>query len=188
MKSASVFLVTMYLYLLFCIGIVIWVVRYLVGNDAGGEGAFFGLLFVLCLGMIGVLHLCGWVCVILSAVAYNRGRWEKLRRGWRLLKLGSIPFFLLNFLLSAAVWFVLIGATRGLYAFLVPIPIFLTCILIVQSGIVGILYLLSLRRQEEKDKRPSGVHYVLQLMPVLDVISTLILLRRYRTHAPSTGG
>ena len=101
------------------------------------------------------------------------------------MKLRSIPFYIVNFIYSFLVWFVLIGASRGILVLLAPIPVIVTCSMVVQSGIYGICVILALRKMPEYGGRPTAVHYVLQLMSVLDLISTVVILKRYRIQNPS---
>ena len=101
----------------------------------------------------------------------------RLLSGWRALKLGAIPFYILNFLWSVLVWGALVTASRGTFILLVPIPICLTWLMVVQSGVTGWLYIRCLR---ESGEDAAILHSVCQFIPVLDVLSTLLLLRRRR--------
>ena len=92
----------------------------------------------------------------------------------------SIPFFVLNFLYSVAVWFVFVAASRGIFLIFVPIPIVITCFFILETGCVGCVAVKALRRQPPPV--PNKVHYFLQLVPVLDVFSTLLLLQRQKVR------
>lgn len=58
------------------------------------------------------------------------------------------------------------------------LPVLFACQLIIQSGCTGVIYIKFLRKQHS-EKTPSAVHYLLQLIPVLDVVSTLIVLKKY---------
>lgn len=138
----------------------------------------YGLLFFYLL-MIAVMLIAGWICVGCSVAAYRMGYGEKLRKSIKLLKLCSIPFYLLNFIVSFVYWFFIVAASRGILFFLIPIPIAITCLLIFQTGCVGICYIKHLRKQPENQKKPSGIHYLMQLVSVLDVISTICIFRKY---------
>lgn len=75
-------------------------------------------------------------------------------------------------------WGALVAASRGIFILLVPIPICLTWLMVVQSGVTGWLYIRCLR---ESGEDAAILHSVCQFIPVLDVLSTLLLLRRRRT-------
>ena len=178
MKSAKLFLFGMYLHLLLSIVAPIGILYLCWEQQRWTAPAV--LLLVFYLAMIGVVQILGWICVGSAVAAYRRNRADRLRKGWKLLKLWSIPFYVVNFIYSLFAWFILVGASRGILFVLVPIPIVITCLMIVQSGCVGICYIMYLRKQPENGGKPSGVHYVLQLLSVLDVISTIVILRKFK--------
>ncbi len=174
MKSAKIFLTGMYLHLVLSLAVPIGILYFCQdGWNALGIG-----LLVFYLVMIAAVHLAGWICVAMAVIANRKDQEGGLLRGWKLLKLGAIPFHLLNFLYSFLAWFVLIGASRGILILLVPIPVFITCILIIQSGIVGICYLKCRFKKQNDAERPSGIHCVMQLLPVFDIISTVVILKK----------
>ncbi len=176
MKTAKLFLSGMYLHLVLSIAVPLGILCF--SADRGWNSASIGI-FLFYLFMIVVIQLIGWMCVAMAAKAYRHGESALLRRSLKILKLYSIPFYVLNFSYSCLAWFVLIGASRGILFLLVPIPVLVTCMMIFQSGCVGICYVMCLRRQPENRGKPSGIHYLLQLISVLDVVSTVMLLRRY---------
>lgn len=176
MKSAKVFLWAMYVHLVFSIAVPVGIVISCI--DEGWNGVGIGLLLLYCLETVAV-QVIGWVCAGSAVAAYRKGQWEKLFLGWKLLKLKSIPFFAINFIYGVFVWFILVGASRGILILLVPIPIIYTCTMVFQSGCVGICYIKYLRKHLEDGKRPPGIHYVLQLMAVADVVSTAVILKKY---------
>jgi len=180
MISARLFLAGMYLHLALSVGVPAAILAAGEWNDFT-VALFFGYLAVLAL-----VHIAGWVCVAMAARALSKGETDRLRRGWRLLKLGSIPFFLLNFGYSVLVWGLLVGASRGIAVFLLTIPIAVTCLLILQTGCVGCCCVRQLRRQSPPV--PGRRHYLFQLLPVADVADTLWLLWRYRLDAAGRSG
>ncbi len=173
MKSARAFLVGIYLHLLWCISIIL-VPIILKDSDLTGilmKYILYGII-VECL----VVLIIGGVSVVCAKIAGKQGEHENVKKGWKLLKLATIPFYILNFAYSVFAWGILVGASRGFAIFLVPIPIVFTCTMIVMSGLIGHTYIKYLKR--EKDIDISGIHNLLQLIPVLDIISTIIILRK----------
>ena len=108
MKSAKLFLAAMYLHLALSVAVPL-VVLFAGEWTVLGQGLFTFYLF-----FIGVSQLLGWVAVAMAARAGGRRETDRVIRAWRTLKLGSIPFFVLNFLYSVAVWFVFVAASRGI--------------------------------------------------------------------------
>lgn len=178
MKAAKIFLAGMYLHLIFSI-IAPTGILY-IGWNVGWTASNFALLAVYIL-VVCAVHILGWVSVAAAVHAAGNQEWDLLQDGWRTLKIRSIPFYVLNFLWSFFVWFCLVGASRGVMLVFVPIPIAITWLMIIQSGIYGILLIHALRRQGE---RVSRLHTLCQLLPVLDVLSTWIMLRRIRRSSP----
>ena len=88
----------------------------------------------------------GGGCAALALIAYRRNQADQLRQSWKLLKFWSIPFYVLNFLYSLLIWFVLIVGSHGIMVFLITIPIMLNCILVIPSGCVGTSYIMLLRK------------------------------------------
>ncbi|MDO4327597.1 MAG: hypothetical protein Q4E24_16500 [bacterium] len=172
MKTAKLFLAGIYLHLFLSaitpIGILL-----------AGEWnpVSYGLFFFYLL-MIGAMQLTGWICVGCSIAAYRKGYEEKLKKSVKILKLYSIPFYLLNFIVSFVYWFFILAGSRGILFFLLPIPIAITCLIIFQTGCVGICYIMYLRKQLGSQKKPSRTHYLIQLIPILDVISTLYIFHK----------
>lgn len=173
MKTARIFLAGMYLHLLFSVLVFLGILVY----AANGWNKSSVLILILYLLAIGFVQITGWIYVGAALKAYGAGEIEKLKKGWKILKLGSIPFYILNFLYSLFVWFLLVGASRGLFFLLVPIPVFITSIMILQSGIAGVCYVKYLR--DNAQEKPSSFHFVFQLLSVLDIISTILLLKKY---------
>lgn len=113
MRSARIFLVGMYIHLF--LSIVVPIGMILLKDrcwSSVGIGLFLGYLL-----MIGAVHLTGWISAGMAVSAYRSGEWEMLIKGWKLLKLSSIPFYILNFIYSLLAWIMLIGASRGLLIF-----------------------------------------------------------------------
>ena len=175
MICAGIFLAWMYLHLACSMA---FPVALLV---VGEWNNFTWSLFLCYLAEIALLHIWGWVTVALAVVARRKENAKKLQTAWVLLKLGSVPFFLVNFAYSCVVWFIIVVGSRGILGLLLPIPVAVTCLMILQTGCVGCCQVGLLRR-----RMPSlgGKHYLFQLIPVADVIDTLYLLKRDKTPAP----
>lgn len=176
MKTAKLFLAGMYVHLLLSAAAPIGIL-YLGWEKKGWNRSNAALLLSFLL-MTGLVQLLGWIHAGASISAYRRNDMARLRSGWRTLKLGAIPFYILNFIWSSLAWGALVAASRGTLLLLVPIPIGVTWLMVIQSGVTGWLYIRCLR---ESGEDAAMLHSVCQFIPVLDVSSTLLLLRRRRT-------
>lgn len=173
MKSAKCFLAGMYLHLALSVAVPIGV-PLLAGREDGWNSLCTGLL-LLYLAVMLLVQLAGWACAVSAWRAARRGEAGLLRTWWLFLKLCSIPFYILNVLWSLFVWGLFLLASRGIL--LAPVPFVITCLTVVQTGLVGLFYLRTMRRQGIP---VSGVHALCQFLPVLDILSTLRLARRLR--------
>ena len=177
MRAAKLFLAGMYVQLLFSVAAPVGILY--IGWNVGWTVSNIVLLAVYLL-VIVLVQVLGWISVAAAVRAANEQDWEQLQSGWRTLKIRSIPFHILNFLWSGFVWFCLITASRGVMTVFVPVPIAVTWLLVVQSGIYGILFIRALRRQGERVFR---LHTFCQVIPVLDVASTWMMFRRIRVSS-----
>ena len=173
-KSAKIFLIGMYIHLLLSIAVPVSVVFAI---DGALNNIELMSLIIFFMAEVAAVHTIGWIAAVSALVAYKQGKTEQLRKGWKLLKLGSIPFYILNFIYSFLAWVALIGGTRGFMILFVPVPIAVTCLMIAQSGCVGACYIKYLRGQPENNGRPHWIHYAMQFISVLDIISTFIILK-----------
>ena len=176
MKTAKLFLAGMYIHLVLSVAAPIGILY--LGWGGAGWGRSNSMLLLVYLLAIGMVQLLGWISVGAAVSAYRRNDMACLLSGWRTLKLGAIPFYILNFLWSVLAWGAIAAASRGIFLLLVPLPIGITWLMVIQSGFTGWLYIRCLR---ESGEDAAVLHSVCQFLPVLDVLSTLLLLRRRRT-------
>lgn len=175
MKTARLFLAGMYLHLALSVAAPIGILYLGWGGKGWNHANACLLLFFL--AAVLLVQILGWVSVGAAILAYRRNETGRLRSALRTLKLGAVPFYLLNFLWSVFAWGTIVAASRGIFILLVPIPICFTWLLVIQSGVTGWLYIRCLR---EAGEDAAVLHSVCQFLPVLDVVSTLLLLRRRR--------
>lgn len=116
MKTAKLFLFGMYLHLILSVFVPIHIL--IQGNwNVISITELWGYFF-----MIGVVQLIGWIYVGMSAKAYGQHHMEKIKKGWKLCKLGAIPFYILNFLYSFLFGFHWLVLLVGFYFSLCQFP------------------------------------------------------------------
>lgn len=125
------------------------------------------------------VQFLGVACAIWAIKMYLNSEKEDLSKAWILLKIKTIPFYLINFVICFVVGISLTVATAGLLVIINIIMIWYTCAFIVQSGFFGAANVAFLRK--EYGDRISAIHYVLQFVPVIDVVSTLIVRKKVKT-------
>mgnify|MGYP001096319088 CR=1 FL=1 len=172
--SAAAFFAAMHLHLAASIAAPVGVIATASQRWEGPAGE----LLLAHLSAAALAQLAGWVCVFCAWRAYCQGRGDALRWAVRLLKLYTIPFYLINFAWSVLCWAMLVGASRGILILFVPIPVLFSCLLVVQSGCVA--YCCLRWAAERPGGRPvlGGVWRLLLFVPVLDLFGAVLLLRQ----------
>ncbi len=139
------------------------------------------LYFVSLILFFIATQVVGWIAAVTAIKMYLNSETENLDNSWNLLKLKTVPFYILNFIYCIGYCFVLIGASRGMIWFvIIPmlIPIWYTCAFIIQSGFFGTASVAVLRKRFGNNI--SVINYLLQFIPVLDVIDTIALRHKVK--------
>ena len=123
--------------------------------------------------------------VINTCGLYKRGEYNSLRKHMKVLKLGTIPYFVLNFILYFLLCLLFFAASRGLIIFtpiplLLLLPIFFTYLTVLFTSCYGIGLIAIISKENSSKRGNLIVHVLLQLCFVLDVVSTIILLIKYK--------
>lgn len=157
MKLAILFIISLY------IGIPsIALMPILIGNLVESAVLCWVILSAVFLAVTGFMFASG----ILSVIKAVNSDTKSAVRMWRTIKLAAVPIYVLNFIFFA-LFGVMMFPTTVIMGFASG---FFCCSGIVLSGITGITAI----KKAESDNI-SKIHYALQLIPVLDVISTLII-------------
>ena len=126
------------------------------------------LIYVI---LIFSIQIYGWFCSVNARKLSKQGNISELREAWLLLKLKTIPFYILNYIYSFLAWFVIVAASRGIFILFAWIPFAVTCSFIIQSGIYGYCYLKHVRDEHIMDVNNNQL--IIQFVPVLDIFGTL---------------
>lgn len=124
-------------------------------------------------------------------ILYNIGMSSHVKKGWIALKLAFLPFLPLNawlfdntmrYIDSEVIGYaLLIIAFWPFYLLLASlIPLIFPVVINVMNGYIGVSYICQLRQQTGNKHQPSGYHFGPQMIPGLDLISTLFILIKYR--------
>ena len=134
----------------------------------------FALISVFC-----ITQVLGCLSALLAVKMYWRSEDDKIRKALILLKIKTVPFYLLNLVYGLIYTLFITFVSMGMALVLivpVMIPIWYTCAFVVQSGFFGAANVAVLRKKYCDSI--SLIHYVLQFIPVLDVLGTVILLKK----------
>jgi hypothetical protein len=110
-----------------------------------------------------------------------------LRKYMKRLKFGAIPYFILNFLFYLLLFLFFFAASRGIVVFTpLPlfflIPIFFTYLSVLFTSPYAIGFIVALRNEDKMKIGKLVIHILMQLCFVLDVIDTIVLLKKYKTQ------
>jgi hypothetical protein len=103
-------------------------------------------------------------------------------RYFKILKLSSILFWIINFITTASVFGVMVFATRGIGIILSPIPVMVSYLMLLATSLYSIVYLRLLYKNGALDKREFKIHLILQLIFTLDIIDTIYLIVKKRLN------
>ncbi len=169
MNSAVFFVISLY------IGIPAITLLPMMLHDLISSISDSALLYLL--AMVVLFSAVFWLIVvsglqcIRKAKSFNTHQSVKI---WKIMKLAPVPVYVVNYL-----YFM----TFGIMIFPASVPLgfasWVFCLLsVLLSGAAGIICFGKIGSVQVKI---SKIHYALQLLPVLDVISTLILIARRKT-------
>lgn len=169
MRKAKVLRFLMYMHLLASIAAPFMAV-FFANKYKAASGWLIILIYVI---LIFSIQIYGWFCSVNARKLLKQGNISELREAWLLLKLKTIPFYILNYIYSFLIWFVIVAASRGIFIIFAWIPFAVTCSFIIQSGIYGYCYLKHVRDEHIMDV--NNKQLIIQFVPVLDIFGTLKL-------------
>jgi hypothetical protein len=90
-------------------------------------------------------------------------------------KFGSIPFWIINFIILVIVGILGVVATRGAGIIFLPILMLLTYILFLGTSVFSISYIKLLYQEGEIVSLHKNMHIILQLCFILDIVDIIYL-------------
>lgn len=131
---------------------------------------------ILCMGIFNLAN---------AAFLHERGKAQEIKRIWIVLKIGMIPFYLLNvvhYISESKVPAEMCWTSIFSYAFLISLApymiVMFPCVLIFLNGCIGWYYIYHLRKTGKMEKHSFWIHCVLQVFPILDLVSMVMILKK----------
>lgn len=125
-----------------------------------------------------LVQILGWICAVYAVKMLFRSKTAELEKAWVLLKIKTIPFYIVNFIVCLFAGMIFTFGTAGMLAILDLVMIFHTCAFIIQSGFFGAANIAILRKKYRNNI--SVINYLLQFISVLDVIDTIALRHKVK--------
>lgn len=172
MKLTKIFLTLQYVCLAATTAIPL-IIASIVSNDVKSGMPALAKVFLLTAAILVIIAtlVVEIVCVKKASNALNAEKSDEAVKTWKMMKIISVPFYVSNFIIY------IISAPLYFPLSLITIPLdFLFCwIMIIISGVLGIKAITKLKGD---GKKISPIHSVLQVLPVADVVSTLIINKK----------
>lgn len=182
MKYVRNALIGLYVNLLLIIFFWICLFSGLVNDDMGWKQ----LTLIMFIVISGVLNMIFAITNIINTYKlYKRREFDVLRKYMKAIKFGAIPYFILNFLFFVLLFMLFAAATRGIMLvtpmpLLFLIPIFFTYLSVLFTSSYGIGYAAIMHKERKLKTGKLVIHIILQLCFVIDVLDTIVLLRKYK--------
>lgn len=145
------------------------------------------LLVVLCATVISsILSVIFGVRNIMNTYRLcKNNEYNSLRKYMKVLKFGSVPYFIINFIVYFLIFLIFFMGTRGMIIF-TPIPlififiIFFTYLAVIFTSSYGIGFLVIVKKEKGIKLGSIIFHILFQLCFVLDVVDTMVILIKYK--------
>jgi hypothetical protein len=179
MKKVNLLLGILYINPLFLSVIVVFILKMGYNNNTSSD-RFLHLFFWIWVCLYIALLIINIVSLVID---YKGNNTELLFKKMKRIKLGLIPFWVINFLCSIFITifcgFVLPMGIIFLVPFLVPILIFPSYIVLCFTSVFSVIYLKSLYKNGILKIEPFIIHSILQFMFVTDIIDTLYIIEKW---------
>lgn len=160
---------------------VIYVSSFVLINSKDG-GSIWLILGTGALLLIGVVLEI--IVIVRTATDYTKIMQENFGneidsvfiKKWKAIKFATIPLFIINFIYCFGLLMSFFGAI-GIPFYAIPMYS-----ITVTSGVVGVLALLRIRKVIPEVDRKLVLHAILQFICVLDVIDTIVILRKLKKN------
>jgi hypothetical protein len=140
----------------------------------------FNGLFIAFICIIILFIVFGMINIIYSIKCGLKREYKKLEKYMKILKLSSIPYFIINFICIGLFVVVLLAASRGFGIVYLPIPFILTWFVVVVTSSYGIVELIVLFGKKDISIKNFILYIILQLCFVIDIISTFWILKQIK--------
>lgn len=183
MKLVSSTLVMLYINLFMVISLLVCSLGGLIISEIENWLKWLLLFVVIITGIINVVF--GVINIINTLRLFKNGEYNSLRKRMKVLKFGTIPYFIINFVLYFLLFMLFFAASRGFFILtpmplLFLIPTFFTYLTVVLTSVYGIGFVAILKRERRITTGKLIIHILLQLCFVLDIIDTIVLVIKHK--------
>ncbi len=183
MKLIRNTLVGLYANLFMVIALIITLLRGLIRYNSGN------ILKSLLIAAVVITLILNSILAVKNIIntyrLYKERQYNLLRKHMKVIKLGMIPYFIINFIIYILLFMLFFAASRGLIIFspiplLFIVPVFFTYLSMLFTSCYGIGFAAIVNSEKNLGNLKFIIHILFQLCFVLDVVSTIILLLKYK--------
>lgn len=127
---------------------------------------------------IPIFCIISVIIIISIIIDFKKNKTKVLYKKMKRVKIGLIPFWIMNFICYIPISFVLIVIGHGLGFFIVPFFVLGSYIVLLLSSLFSIAYLFNLRRNHVISTKKAMIHSIMQLFFVIDIIDTIYIIRK----------
>jgi hypothetical protein len=146
------------------------------GNNLENQSNIFehlSTVFIIWFVLYCIISIINIVSIIID---YRKNDTELLFKKMKRVKIGLIPYWVINFICYLPISVVMLLVGHGFGFLIVPIFIFASYMVLCLTSLFSILYLLNLKKNNNISKKQFIIHTLLQLIFVVDIIDTIYLI------------
>ena len=152
----------------------------------GSNANIIGFIIAWCIWTVAFIIIS--IALLMDTITLVKNKDKSvLIRQMKKIKYSSITYFILNFIILGVVMIGVVMGSRGMGIILLPIPFILTYFILVATSFYGIGLLLLLYREGKITIKKFILFIILHLTFVLDIISTMLIMKICRDNSLSEG-
>ena len=117
--------------------------------------------------------------IVSLIIDYKNNNKELLLKKTKRIKLGLIPFWIINFICYLPISIILLLVGHGFGFIIVPIFIFASYTVLILTSIFSIIYLKNLHKNNIIEFKQFLIHSILQLIFVIDIIDIIVIIKKW---------
>ena len=183
MKNVRNTLLGLYFNLLIVILLLFFLLKGMLYNNVGSWVQWILAIALIGSGIFNVIFAI--INIVKAFVLVKNGDINSIRKHMKVLKFGTIPYFIVNFIIYLLLFLLFFAASRGIFLvtpipLLFLIPVSFTYLTVIFTSFYGIGFAILLRREKRIKTGALVLHVILQLCFVIDVIDTIILIMKHK--------
>jgi hypothetical protein len=149
------------------------------GNNLKYQNNIFEHLSTMFIIWFIIYFIISIINIVSIIIDYRKNDTELLFKKMKRVKIGLIPYWIINFICYVPISVVVLLAGHGFGFIIVPIFIFASYMVLCLTSLFSILYLLNLNKNNRISKKQFIIHALLQFIFVVDIIDTIYIIIKW---------